>query len=512
MLNRLRSVFRQPIQPDPPRVRVEPVVKREIPAKPDWAAVSEQVREKVADAKELFKAYTPPKGVQGEKQHALAMDSAAVNSAVTLGVFANAVADGTVFLGYPRLAAMAQRVEYRNMVEILASESVREWIEFTATGSGNKGDRIKQLEAEFIRLNVRSVMRHMAEHDGYYGIGLLYVETGLSSRSADLATPLLLRPETFRVGSLERLTVVDPNWAAPNEYNTDNPLNPDFYRPSEWWVQGASVHSSRLLRFVSREVPDILKPAYNFGGLALIQAAKPYVDNWLRTRQSVSDLINAFSIVALSTDMSAYAQDPEGLIGRIDAFNRFRSNRGTFLLDKDKETLQILSASLAGLDKLQAQAQEQMCSAAQEPLVKFTGITPSGLNASSDGEIKVWYDRVAAYQNQLFRQNLTTIMHMCMLNLWGEIDHDINFDFVPLEQMSEAERLDNETKKAGIDSQYIADGVVSNAEVRSRVINDPESIYAGTVTDADNVPPPPDEGDGTDDEPEPSEIDDVTGE
>jgi hypothetical protein len=44
------------------------------------------------------------------------------------------------------------------------------------------------------------------------------------------------------------------------------------------------VHRSRLLTFIGRELPDILKPAYAFGGLSMSQMLKPYVDNRLRSR------------------------------------------------------------------------------------------------------------------------------------------------------------------------------------------------------------------------------------
>ncbi|WP_163360700.1 anti-CBASS protein Acb1 family protein, partial [Klebsiella aerogenes] len=74
-------------------------------------------------------------------------------------------------------------------------------------------------------------------------------------------------------------------------YNTTNPLAADWYKPALWYVQGRPVHATRLLTFVGREVPDLLKPAYSFGGLSMSQMAKPYVDNWLRTRASVADLI-----------------------------------------------------------------------------------------------------------------------------------------------------------------------------------------------------------------------------
>ncbi len=145
--------------------------------------------------------------------------------------------------------------------------------------------------------------------------------------------------------------------------------------------------------------------------------------------------------------MAAYAQDPEGLLARVEAFTRFRSNRGTFVLDKEREKLELLAAPLAGLDKLQAQALEQICTVAQQPLVKFAGISPSGLNASADGEIRVFYDRISAYQESFLRPNLTRILHMVMLNVWGVVDTDIDFTFRPLWQMDEAEQAEIDAKK-----------------------------------------------------------------
>lgn len=493
MLSRLRSLFRPSIEPDPPRVRDEPRLAVSEKKKMDWGRVAPSVG--APPLRDVFKPYTPPPGVQGCGQSALAMDSGAATGATLMNWIGEAISEGVVFLGYPRLAEMAQRAEYRNMVEILATESTREWIDFQAVGKDDKGQRIDQLRNEFIRLKVRERFRGMSEMDGYYGLGLLYVDVGQARTSDIVSTPLPLRPETFRKGSLKELVAVDPIWAAPNQYSTSTPLASDFYKPSTWWVQGANVHHTRLLRFVSRDVPDILKPTYNFGGLSLAQMAKPYVDNWLRTRQSVSDLINAFSVVALSTNMTSYQQDPEGLLARVEAFNRFRSNRGTFLLDKDSEEIQILNAALAGLDKLQAQAQEQMCSVAQTPLVKFTGITPSGLNASSDGEIRVFYDRVHAYQENTFREPLTAIMHMCMLNLWGEIDPGITFEFNTLWQATDEEAAAIEKTKADIDAEYIDRGVISNSEARDRIAADPESIYQGVVERGSEAPEVPDEGD-----------------
>src|SRR5262249_14829852 len=183
------------------------------------------------------------------------------------------------------------------------------------------------------------------------------------------------------------------------------------------------IHATRLIKFVGREVPDLLKPAYSFGGLALTQMAKPYVDNWLRTRQSVSDLVHGFSIWSLATDLSSILQaDGSDLLKRLDLFNHTRDNKGVMAIQKDQEELTNTAVPLGTLDQLQAQALEQICSVSGIPLVKYTGISPHGLNASSEGELRSFYDNILGQQEKFFRAPLTTIMRFAMRNIWGKVD------------------------------------------------------------------------------------------
>lgn len=474
-----------------PAPRVEPVLNTA--GRPVMAITEDDAREieRITSVRKLaatFTPYKPIKGVAAEGKP-LAMDAAPqMNLSTELN---NMIAEGVAFMGYPRLAEMAQRVEYRHIATVLAEEATREWIGFRSGGDGDKKDRIAQLEKEFTRLGVRDKFQRLSELDSYFGLGQLFLDTGIPSLDPDLATPLLIKPETLQIGGLKDLVVVEPVWVSPNEYNSTKPLQAEFYKPSRWWVMGSEVHTTRLLRFVSREPGQMLLPSYNFGGLPLIQLAKPYVDNWVRTRQSVSDLINGCSIVNLKTDMAATFSKAgiSGLIGRIQSFIRFRDNRGVFLTDKDTEELQILSANLAGLDKLQNQALEQICVVAQMPLVKFSGISPSGLNASSDGEIRVWYDRVTAYQEAFFRPNLTTVMHACMLNLWGEIDHDIEFFFIPLWQMDEAAKAAVAKTNADTRAVYVEIGAADQDDVRKALANDENSPFSGVDMSGPGYPP-----------------------
>ncbi len=172
----------------------------------------------------------------------------------------------------------------------------------------DKSERIKEIEAEFNRLNVVGAFRKATEQDGYFGRGHIYVDTGADC-AAGRADKVIgdgwdkMSQTKMRKKPIEALRTGEAVWCYPTSYNSNDPLTDDWYRPNSWFVQSKEVHSSRLITIIGREVPDLLKPTYSFGGLSLSQMAKPYVDNWLQTRQSVNDIISAFSVFLLSTNL-----------------------------------------------------------------------------------------------------------------------------------------------------------------------------------------------------------------
>ena len=91
------------------------------------------------------------------------------------GCFANQVfAEGLEFLGYPYLAELAQRPEYRVITDTIATEMTRKWIKFQAVGEEDKTAQIKAIEDEFTRLGVKDAFRKAAELDGFFGRAHIY--------------------------------------------------------------------------------------------------------------------------------------------------------------------------------------------------------------------------------------------------------------------------------------------------------------------------------------------------
>jgi ADP-ribose pyrophosphatase YjhB (NUDIX family) len=482
---------------------------------------------------------TPPKKLQ------MAMDDGTMGWAASAwlggfgGVFGAVGAEGLQFLGYPYLSELAQRTEYRVISETIADDATRKWIDFDVTGtikdkekgqddeeteekeeagepvdpdeekqkredrvkSSGKMEKVKQLKDELARLELRDCMYRICRDDGFFGRSHLYLDFGddLDKTEAmnELKTPIGDGRDKLSQGKvgpqkpLAAVRPVEPVWCYPTTYNAINPLRDDWYNPQVWYVMGREIHRSRLPTFVGHPVPDLLKPAYSFGGLSLSQIAKPYVDIWLQTRDSVGELIHAFSTMVLLTDVQTNLAPgatggPGTLMARVAAFNDFRDNMNTFVLNKNTEDFKNVSVPLGGLHELQAQSQEHVASAVRIPLIKFTGLQPAGLNASAEGEVRAYYDTIAAYQNRFLRPNLTRVLNFVQLSLWGEIDPEIVFDFEGLWEMSEKEKADLQKAEAERNQTYVDMGVIAPEEVRGVVIDDPELPFGDL--DPDDVP------------------------
>lgn len=471
------------------RVRVTAEMVDRARAKPDDTAEARIAR--------TFKPAEPFPGVVPKGKASMAMDDATRNMN-TWALQNSAFAEGLEFLGYPYLAQLTQRPEYRRPCEIMAKEMTRKWIKIIAKGdtdAEDKADKIKFIEQKLEELNAQRAFRELIEQDGFFGRSHLFIDLELLEE--DLNKPLSLSADFIEKGKgIKNLQVIEPLWVYPNNYNSNNPLKKNFYKPQTWWVLGSEVHASRLVTIVSRQVPDMLKPAYSFGGLSLSQICKPYVDNWLRTRQSVSDLIHSFSVSVLSTDMSQMLEHgaTTDLFNRLALFGTLRDNRNVLALDKDSESFENIAAPLGTLDHLQAQSQEHMSAVTGIPLVVLLGITPSGLNASSDGEIRIFYGWIEAQQEAVIRDPLKKIISIIQLAQYGEVDPSITFQFVPLYTLDETAAATVEKTKADTDAVLIDAGVIDTHEARVRLATEENSPYASL--DLKIVPAMPDDGGG----------------
>jgi len=449
-----------------------------------------------------------PDGLKNKANPVLAMDEQAEEMSVwAAGTWASGWFDGPLFKGYPALSLFAALPEYRRMAEVLATECTRRWIRIGAADSNDKAklEKVTKLETELKRLDLRGAMRRLIEQDAFFGVAHLYLDVGTDPDDRDELAQSIGngRNEATRTkfqgktDFLRGLKPIEAVWCYPSKYNATNPLRDDWYKPQTWFCQGKEIHSTRLMTFVGREVPDLLKPAYMFGGISLSQLMQPYVDRWISVVDSVARLLLSFSTSGIATNLETILKpeaDSQGIFDRVELFNNMRNNFGAMLLDKDTEEFFQFNTPLSELKDLITKYQEFQCSISGEPVVKLLGIQPAGLNASSQGEITSWLDWCEAFREKFCAAPLTTIIDFAQLSLFGEIDPDITWTWESLRSLDPKEETERRKVQAEMDAVYIEDGVFLPQEIRMGLLADPESPYYGLEELTPDMPEGPEGG------------------
>lgn len=487
ILDRLREAWRSFKRGAPE------VVTKEVPAPREpipWAKITAALN--APEPRTEIVPYKPLLGVVPDKLPTeatgltLAMDGGAVEPArmamdygssnASWGYTANgALGPGLAFLGFPYLAELLQLTEYRTPCESLANEMTRRWGKVKNKGKEDKTEKIHQITERMEQLKVRDVFREGAFKTE--GFGRAHLAINIKGQDNDVMRQLPLT--TIEKGTLLGFQCIEPYWMTPYSWNSTNPRAPDFYKPQSWFELGKKTHSTRYLTFVFREVPDLLKPAYDFSGISMLQLMMPYVNRWYRTAKNVNDLINIFSIVTLMTDLQSLVQETPEFLARLEMFTKCRDNRGVMALNKDTEELAMQNVPLSSLDKLQAQAQEHMATPARMPLIEFFGITPTGLTATSEGEFQARNKYVKGMQELGYGKHIERVLHLVQMDLFGAIDEDITWEWLDLFEPTGKEQAEIAKADADRDAVYIQSSVVSPDEVREKLQMNPESGYDG---------------------------------
>jgi phage-related protein (TIGR01555 family) len=435
-------------------------VKRNNSAPPRTPAkITNQQVERSAEREQSYvevRPYEPLPGVvpKDKVQSAMAMDSTPYEVINQLPLNA----EYGCFRGYPVLAAMAQQVEYSNMVRVMADEMVRNWIEVKSTEAGD--EYVEMMEDALVKYDIKRLIHKAVEHDATFGVAHIFADVGASEE--ELTRPLVLDKRVIKKGDEISFRCVDPTWVYPATYNTLYPLRADFYKPSQWFVMGQTVHESRFIDIVSRPVQQILKPSYNFGGLSLIQLMESYVCDWRDVKRNVSAIIRTIRMRALKTDMDARLQEPGEFDKRIKLFTNYQENSGIWAIDTSEDLLH-QQTSLSDLSSLLSNYQDQLCIPARVTNLKLLGNAPAGLNASGDSELETWHETISGMQESDIRRALENIFKIIQLAEFGEIKPEIYFEFRPLNELSDKEKAEiNEIKVRTIATA--ADSMMINSD------------------------------------------------
>lgn len=398
----------------------------------------------------------------------------------------------TSFVGYGVLQQIAQQGLIRACIQTVSDDLSRKWIKIDGCDDPQK---LEIIENELKKLHIKDLFHKAVTTTGYMGGAFIFIDTG----EDDLTLPLAINDLSaeLKEGSKVKFVVVDPVNVSPIEYNCIDPLRDDYMRPRMWQVLGKRVHASRLLSFVENQPPMLLKPNYNFLGIPQAQILWDYVMHFNQTRASTARLLEKISLLVVQTDMDAVLSDEHGIElfdAKMEFLERYRNNDSVFVCDKESEGVMNVQTTIAGCTDVVRQSLELIACINRTPAVKLLGISPSGFNATGESDLKNYYDYIASKQ-ELYREQIQTIINVIQLCEFGNIDPAITFKFEPLNEENKASQAMTAQTKIGALTQLVDRQAMSAEELRTAVREDedlglsfldeemPEELENATQTD-----------------------------
>lgn len=402
---------------------------------------------------------------------------------------------GGQFLGYAILSGLTQNALLSACVTTVADDMTRAWVTFARDGAAGGDDRVGDLAAKLRELGAQKVMAEAAQLTGWFGGCLIYIDTG-ETDPEKLMLPLNVGPasQELKGNPRVRFVAVEPVNCCAGAYNCTDPLAPDYYKPSSWYVLARQVHASRFIHVHGDLPPVLLRPSYNFFGVPHAQRLYDYVLHFQECRAAAARLLTKFSLTTLGTNMAATLEDgkTEDLWRRINFMTQNRDNDGVFLYDRDSEEVAKHETPLSGVTDIVRQSLEFVAAVNGTPAVKLLGISPSGFNATGESDIRNYYDHIAAKQEKELRAGIKKMADVAQVAFFGDVDPAIDFTFNPLSEDDKKVKADIQKVRADTMAALLDRGVISQGEARKALAADTDSGYDDI--DPDDLPPLP-EGD-----------------
>lgn len=379
------------------------------------------------------------------------------------------------FMGYPALQDIAQNGLIRACIETVADDMTRDFGKIKSE-EPDKAEIVTAMNNALEQFHVQDVLHEVAEKVGYFGGCLVYIDTG--ANDAELQTPLNMGEYSNELRNLKAFRVIDPINVYPGAYNSVEPLKADFFRPEHWYAMGKRVHASRLIRFVANEVPQLLKPVYNFFGIAQAQLLWDYVMHFSECRVATANIAKKYSMTVFKTNMSATLMDGAGtdqINNRIRLIARYQDNNSITAIDKENEDIVKIETPIGGLTDITKQGLEFLAALNRTPAVKLLGISPSGFNATGESDLRNYNDHISSQQEKVFGHGLKTIIDCIHVFLFGKTNKGLIFEWAELGEEDQAAMANTQKVKADTMAVLLDRSVISPEEARQAVASDPDN-------------------------------------
>lgn len=332
----------------------------------------------------------------------------------------------------------------RKIVDIIPNDMTREWRDWQA--ENDQIEKIEEVEKAPL-INVQSKINQAMCRARLLRGSAIYM--GMRDRTPD--QPLDL--DRVKQGDLLYLHVLNRRDMTVGEIIKDIQSEfygePTYYEMSSTTGQQTRIHPSRMIRFIGAEILDDHETLDGWGD-SVLQVVYDAIQNATSVQQHIAALVpEAKTDVIYIPGLSKFLQNAtttRQLTDRFTYANSIKSMFNMVLLEGNGTDLgekweqkQINFAQLPELAQLFLQV---AAGAADIPVTRLLGQSPSGMNATGESDIRNYYDNISARQRTELSPKLHRLDEVVIRSALGIRPKEVHYTWAPLWGISEKEKAD----------------------------------------------------------------------
>lgn len=354
------------------------------------------------------------------------------------------------------------------VVDIVPADMTREWRTFDGE---IEPEVIKRLTDEEDRLGLRNAFEEAHKWARLYGTAFIVMSVD-DGQTPD--KPLII--SKVRKGGLRHIKVIDRHRIDNAQViPTTDPLDANYGLPEKYRFKESNVviHHSRLIRFDGIKLPyDELRRNNYFSDSVLDRLYESITNLNTVTHGSAAMVYETNVDIMKVKGLMNYLQSAEGealLRKRFTLAGMLKSFNNMMLLDSEEDWAS-KNNTFSGLPELIDRFSQLLSAASDIPATRLLGVSASGFNATGEGDLKNYYDKIRSDQISRYKPKLDYFDRIMLASLGMNPEEDVTYEFNSLFQMTPKEQADVDFVNAQRDQIYLTNGVVSEVIVAKELM------------------------------------------
>ena len=391
------------------------------------------------------------------------------------------------FIGHQMAALIAQHWLIQKACAMPARDALRKGWELNDGNANTISDDIATKIASLDRrLGTAASLNEFIVMGRVFGVRIAIPDVSYVG-DYDEAISAPFNIDSIREGSFKGWIQVDPYWCAPilNNAASGQPDSKHFFDPTWWLINGRKYHRTHLIVYRHGFLPDILKPAYQYGGIPLPQLIMERVYNAERTANEAPLLALTKRTMVYKTDLSEAAANMQKFTASIAKWSRLWSNMGVRVAGEAEEISQF-DTGLADMDSVIMTQYQLVAAIAEVPATKLLGTSAKGFNATGEHDEANYHESLESIQNS----DLTPFLErhyalLCKSENITDIEGHITPRWPAMDAPTELERAQTNQATAAAAASLVTAGVINTQEERARLAREAGGMYAGVIDETD---------------------------